>query len=152
MVVLIGLVVLVVAELYVFVQAAQAFGFFTALFGVIAVSVLGFSLVRRQGVRTLKRFQSQVRAGRTPGREAAEGLVLLLCGVLLFTPGLITDVVGLVLLLPPVRAVVAASIVKRARHATGGIWVGRSHREGVFDVDAWREPPEDPDRRGELDR
>jgi UPF0716 protein FxsA len=155
MVVLIGLIVVAVAELYVFVQVAQAVGFFTALFGVITVSVIGFSLVRRQGVRTLKRFQSQVRAGRTPDQELAEGLMLLVSGVLLFVPGLLTDAAGLILLLPPIRGVVASSMVRRARRSTSTFFIGGSSRKpghgGAFDVDGWPEPPEDQRRRGELD-
>jgi UPF0716 protein FxsA len=119
MVILIGLAILVVVELYVFVQTAQWLGFFTALLSVIVVSFVGFALVKREGLRTLRRFQGQARQGHLPSRELADAVALLIAGGLLLFPGLVTDAVGLLLLLPPVRAVLRTRLIRSARRASG---------------------------------
>lgn len=119
MVILLGLVILAVVELYVFVQTAQWLGFFTALLAVIVVSAVGFALVKREGLRTVRRFQQQARQGHLPSRELADTVALLIAGGLLLFPGLFTDVVGLVLLTPPVRAVLRRSVIARARRLSG---------------------------------
>jgi UPF0716 protein FxsA len=118
-VVLLGLAMLVVVELYVFVQTAQWLGFFTALLAVIVVSAVGFALVKREGIRTLQRFQHQARQGHLPSRELADTVALLVAGGLLLFPGLFTDVVGLVLLTPPVRAVMRRWLIAKARRLSG---------------------------------
>lgn len=121
MVVLLGLVIAAVVELYVFVQTAQWLGFFTALLIVVVVSFVGFALVKREGLRTLQRFQRQARQGHLPSRELADAVALLVAGGLLLFPGLATDVVGLVLLLPPVRALLRRRLVRTARKASGTV-------------------------------
>ena len=102
-----------------FVQTAQWLGFFTALLAVIVVSAVGFALVKREGVRTLQRFQQQARQGHLPSRELADTVALLIAGGLLLFPGLFTDAVGLVLLTPPVRALVRRTLTGRARRLSG---------------------------------
>jgi UPF0716 protein FxsA len=119
MVFLLGLAVVVVLELYVFVQAAQWLGFFAALLVVIVVSLAGVALVKREGLRTLRRFQQQARQGRLPSRELADAVTLLIAGGLLAFPGLVTDVVGLLLLTPPVRLVVRRRLIRSVRGASG---------------------------------
>ena len=104
-----GLVVLLlvigvpIAELYAFVQMSHAIGFFTSLAVLAAVSVVGAWIVKRQGLRVWRRFNEQVRSGNIPSNEIADGALLLLAGALLLTPGFLTDALGVLLLLPPVR-------------------------------------------------
>ena len=119
MVVLLLLAILAVVELYVFVQTAQWLGFFTALLAVVVVSAVGFALVKREGIRTLQRFQQQARQGHLPSRELADTVALLVAGGLLLFPGLFTDVVGLVLLTPPVRALLRRWLIAKARRLSG---------------------------------
>lgn len=118
MVILLGLVVVAVVELYVFVQTAQGLGFFTALIMVIAVSFVGFALVQREGVRTLQRFRHQARHGQLPSRELADAVALLIAGGLLLFPGLVTDAVGLIVLFPPVRALLRGRLIRAARQSS----------------------------------
>ena len=116
-----GLVVLLliigvpIAELYVFVQMSHAVGFFASLAVLAAVSVVGGWIVRRQGLRVWRRSNEQVRQGSVPSNEIVDGALLLLAGALLLTPGFITDALGILLLLPPVRLAVRAFVNRRAR-------------------------------------
>ena len=93
-------------ELYVLIQVGQAVGALNTIAILVAVSVIGGWLVKREGLGVLRRAQEQVNAGRVPGRELVDGVLILFAGALLLTPGFLTDVGGLLLLLPPTRAAV----------------------------------------------
>ena len=143
MAILLGLAIMAVVELYVFVQTAQWLGFFTALLAVIVVSVIGFALVKKEGIRTVRRFERQARQGQVPSRELADTVALLIAGGLLLFPGLATDLVGLVLLTPPARAVVRRLLIGRARHWSGLVGTGSA---SVISTTAT--PREEPPHRG----
>lgn len=112
---LVALLFLVVplVELYVIVQAAQAFGVLETIVALIAMSVLGAWLVKRQGMAVWQRFNEAVAHGQIPHKEIIDGALILFAGALLLTPGFASDLLGLVLLLPPTRAVVRSGIVSR---------------------------------------
>lgn len=143
-------VVLPIVELYVFVQVAQGWGFFNALGLIVLVSILGVAVVRHQGLRVWRRFQEQVLARQVPDREIADGVALLVAGVLLIVPGFVTDAVGVLLLLPPVRAGLRALLVRRA--GTGRIRVIRATYGGPIDVDGRERGGDGDPPRGELER
>jgi UPF0716 protein FxsA len=133
-----------IVELYVLVQVAQAIGVVEALGLMVLVSMLGAWLARREGLRTWRRFTEQARAGATPSRELADGLCVLLGGALLLAPGFVTDVIGLVLLFPPTRALVRGVLVRRM---TGRVSTVRATYGGrIYDASA-----RDDTTRGELD-
>lgn len=154
-------VVLPIAELYVMVQVSQAIGFASALLLLIGVSVLGGWLVRHQGLRIWNRFQQQIGRGVVPSKELVDGVLVLLAGVLLLTPGFITDALGIVLLLPPVRALVRTILVRRTqRRATiisatyegpyagpvAGPYEGPFGGDRIIDVGPGDDPDAKPDR------
>jgi UPF0716 protein FxsA len=133
------LVVVPILELYVFVQVAWAIGFWNALGLVILISLVGAWLVKRQGLWVLRRVQDQVDRGQVPGRTLADGFLLLLAGVLLVLPGFVTDGLGVLLLLPPVRAVVRALVLRRWRGRVRVI--SATHGGPIVDTTAteWRD-------------
>ncbi len=90
-------------ELYFLIEVGSTVGVGTTILLVIFTAVLGSVFVRKQGFSTLNRVQTQLSHGRMPAREMVEGLVLLIAGVLLLTPGFFTDVIGFMLLIPPLR-------------------------------------------------
>lgn len=98
-----------IAELYVIVQVAGALGFFETLVLLIGISIAGAFLLKQQGLATWVRFQDSLARGQIPAREVTDGALILVGGALLLTPGFLTDAVGLVLLLPPTRAVVKSA-------------------------------------------
>jgi UPF0716 protein FxsA len=102
------------AELYVIIQVGQAFGALNTIALLILISAAGAWLVKREGISVWRRFQRQVESGSIPGRELADGVMILFAGALLMTPGFLTDVAGILLLLPPVRAGVRAALLRRA--------------------------------------
>jgi UPF0716 protein FxsA len=94
-----------ILELYVIVQVGGLIGVLPTLALLLAMSLLGAALLRHQGRGAWRRFNQAIAERRFPGREVADGLLITIGGALLLTPGFITDAVGLLLLLPPTRAI-----------------------------------------------
>jgi UPF0716 protein FxsA len=99
-------IVVPLAELYVIIQVGQAIGALPTILILLADSVIGSLLLRAQGRAAWRRFMAAVSEGRVPTREVLDGVLVIFGGALLITPGFITDVVGILFLLPPTRALV----------------------------------------------
>ncbi len=93
-------------ELWLLFQLSGVFGFWTTIAVVLLTGFVGAWLAKMQGWLTIIRIRSELAEGKLPAEAMGDGVMLLVAGVLLITPGVITDVVGLSLLLPPVRVVV----------------------------------------------
>ena len=103
---ILGFVLLVVGEIWVALQIAHHIGWLATIGLLVLISVSGPWFVRRQGAGVWRRASSRLSDGEVPGREAADGGLLLLAGVLLTVPGFITGALGALLLLRPVRSLV----------------------------------------------
>jgi UPF0716 protein FxsA len=106
-------IVVPIAELYVIYLVGDAIGVWQTLLLLAADSVLGSVLLRSQGRAVWNRFNEALAAGRAPRREVMDGVLIIFGGAFLITPGFLTDVLGLVLLVPPTRAVVRRIVVRR---------------------------------------
>ena len=112
----IGLLIAVpLAELYVIFQVAHQLGVLETVLILVLVSVMGGWLVRRVGMGILARSMGQLVEGRVPTDEMINGGIVLVAGALMLTPGFLTDAVGLVLLVPPVRGALRLLIRRRVR-------------------------------------
>jgi UPF0716 protein FxsA len=98
-------IVVPIAELFVIIQVGQLIGVWPTLALLLADALLGSLLLRHQGRGAWRRFNEAIAARRFPGKEVADGALIIVGGTLLLTPGFITDVAGLLLLIPPTRAV-----------------------------------------------
>ena len=119
------------AELWLIVRIADEIGFLWTIALMLFLSVAGAWLLKQQGRATWARLLSALGRGEVPTSEVIDGALILLGGALLLTPGFLTDIVGLVLLLPPTRAGVKGA----ARKALGrlamrrvGAWGARGGR------------------------
>ncbi len=108
-------IVVPIVELYVIIQVGQAIGVLPTLAILLADALLGSLLLRHQGRAAWRRFNAAIAEGRFPGREAADGVMVAVGGTLLLTPGFVTDVFGVLLLLPPTRALVRAGLFRYLR-------------------------------------
>jgi UPF0716 protein FxsA len=106
-------IVVPIAELYVLIQIGQAIGVLPTIALLILDSILGAALMRQQGRAAWLRFNRALAEGRVPGREVIDGVLVIFGGALLLTPGFLSDLLGLVLLIPPTRAVVRGVLVRR---------------------------------------
>ena len=133
-----------IAELAVILEVGQAIGVWWTIALLVADSILGSILMRMQGRAAWRRFNETVQAGRAPAREVLDGALVIFGGALLLTPGFLTDILGLILLVPPSRAVVRAVLRRRLAHrmvisATGRRARPRYDVEGTA-VDTDRDP------------
>ena len=102
-----------IAELYVLIQVGQGIGILETLALLVVISVVGAWLAKREGLGVLRRMQAALNAGRVPGTELLDGFLILLAAALMLTPGVLTDLAAILLLLPPVRAAVRQVLRRR---------------------------------------
>ncbi|PSJ62146.1 membrane protein FxsA [Mesorhizobium soli] len=86
-----------------FIIVGRQIGVFPTLALAVATSIAGGMLLKHQGFGVMTRIRNEVAAGRDPSRELAHGVMVLLAGILLLLPGFFTDIIGILLFLPPVR-------------------------------------------------
>jgi UPF0716 protein FxsA len=101
------------AEIYVLLQVGQAVGVLNTLVLLVLISVVGAWLAKREGLGVFRRMQRSIDARRVPGTELVDAFLILLAGALMLTPGFLTDILAILLLLPPVRAVVRRELRRR---------------------------------------
>lgn len=113
--VIVSLIVVVpFVELYVIVKVGSSVGFLPTIATLIAISIVGSALIKHEGLKVYNDFTSAVQRGQKPSKEIVHGVCLLAAGVLLLAPGFISDVVAILLMLPPVRAVAAAMVLRKS--------------------------------------
>ncbi|GAA3549366.1 FxsA family protein [Zobellella aerophila] len=102
-------------EIFVFIQVGSAIGAWTTIALIILTALVGINLVRHQGLKTMMDAQQKMNRGEAPAQEMLSGLMLGISGLLLLIPGFVSDLVGLALLLPPVRERLATRLMGNAQ-------------------------------------
>ncbi len=125
-------IVLPIAEIYVIVKVGEAIGVLPTIALLILDGFLGWALLRHQGRAAWRRFNEALEAGKVPAREVFDGAMVIVGGAFLLAPGFITDVIGLLLLLPPSRAMFRGIATKlalgRAAFAVRSVkWGSKAH-------------------------
>lgn len=116
------------ADLWVLTTLGGRLGWGSTILLVVASAALGATLARREGIAAWGRIQSRLASGAVPGRELVEGLIVLASAVLLVAPGFLTDALGLLGLLPPVRRAAGRWLQRRWAR---GVAAGRIHVVGT---------------------
>ena len=109
-----------VAEIYLLIKVGGYIGALNTVALVILTGLAGAVLARIQGLHTLGRIRTSLQEKKVPSTELVDALLIFIAGILLLTPGFITDAAGLILLLPAGRAVVRRRLMEKIRH-----WVSR---------------------------
>ena len=143
-----------IIELFVILQVGQAIGVLPTVALLVVDSVLGSILMRTQGRAAWARFNAALAERRVPAREVVDGVLIVFGGALLLTPGFVTDLLGLSLLLPPTRAVLRGVIARRVLPrmmvtAVGGAAAGGRRRPapgGGHDVEGSASEVDPPPR------
>lgn len=105
-------------ELYFIIVIGEMIGALWTVALVILTAVIGVNLLRIQGMSTLSRAQQNMAQGQIPAMEMLEGVALAVAGVLLITPGFLTDSLGFLCLFPPTRQAMIRAIMSKARIQT----------------------------------
>jgi len=132
-------VLFAIAEMATFFWVGSIIGLGWALALALATAVLGSILVRRAGISVIGRIQQKTRQAEIPGRELSDGAAVLVAGAFLISPGFITDALGFLLLLSPVRDLVYRIVSRRFSRRYTVITTGFQTREviegEIIDVD-----------------
>ena len=145
-------IVVPILEIYVILQVGQAIGLLPTLALLIGGAVFGAVLLRHQGRGAWARFNAALSERRFPAAEVADGVMIAVGATLLLTPGFITDIFGLLLLIPPSRAILRRAMrgyFSRRFFVVGAAGAARSARDSArssYDVDATAEEldPDEP--------
>jgi UPF0716 protein FxsA len=139
-----AIVCLPIAELFVLIRIGRVVGAWYTLLGVVVIGLLGAYLAKLQGLRVIKQWQEALQQGRLPEEGIVGGSLVLLGCVLLITPGIISDFIGLALLLPFTRRAllpfIKRAIERRIQNGTirvqtiGNVGFGRHSPDGVIDT------------------
>ena len=126
-------------EIYFLIEVGDVIGAGFTVFMVVLTALIGAALVRYQGFTTLARAQAEMLNSRMPALEVIEGALLLLAGALLFIPGFVTDTLGFLLLIPPLRQAMVLRFLKKRvmRTPETGIYDGevRDADERIIDIE-----------------
>src|SRR3954447_23474972 len=141
-------IVLPLAELYLIYTVGDAIGVIPTLLLLAADSVIGSLLLRSQGRVAWRRLNEALAEGRMPHREVQDGVLVIFGGAFLITPGFITDIFGLLMLLPPTRPLVRRLVMRRLRRRmeVRVTRTGPAPPQG-FDVEGTATEHEPPPRR-----
>ena len=110
---------LFVSELYLVYTLGTTMGWLQTIVFAVVTGMIGVALARAQGVATLTKLSNQMRAGEPPNDTILDGAIILFAGFLLMMPGVLTDVLGLLLLIPPVRTLLKP-MLRNAKAHNGG--------------------------------
>lgn len=113
------LIVVPIIEISLFIAVGGVLGVWLTIALVLITTFVGVSLVRSQGIQTLMTAQARLQQGQEAANSLFEGVLLAIAGLLLILPGFMTDTLGVLLLLPPLRASVAAFLVRRMTPQSG---------------------------------
>ena len=111
-------------ELALLIEIGSRIGTMNTLLLIVMTGVLGASLASRQGLEVLRQIQAETAAGRMPGSAIVDGVIILLAGIVLMTPGILTDILGFLCLVPATRALIKARLRKTLERAARE---GRAH-------------------------
>ena len=141
-------VVVPAVEIYVIIKVGASLGAWPTLAIIGVTAVVGAALAKSQGIAVLNRMQASMASGEGTGMALIEGVLILVAGVTLLAPGFITDAIGLSLLLPPIRTVVAARFAARMQVVSLSAMSGRA---SGFHANAGRDEDQEPPPPGVID-
>nr|WP_216613364.1 FxsA family protein [Vibrio sp. 99-8-1] len=128
-----------VIEIGLFIQVGGFLGLWPTMALVLVTAFVGASLVRSQGLQTLMSVQGRLQQGEIPAQQILEGVMLAVAGVLLLTPGFMTDAFGMLVLLPAPRAKIAKELMKRVK--VNSISSGGFHAQSGFGQSPFGQDP-----------
>ena len=131
-------------ELGLLIQLGRVIGLAPTIAIVLLTGFAGAALARWQGLATMRRVQTDMAAGRVPADALVDGLLILVAGAVLLTPGLLTDIFGFLLLIPPTRTAVRRALVEAFRGRVQG-------GSGPVAFDARWSSDRDPDEPPTID-
>ncbi|MDX6255286.1 MAG: protein FxsA [Frankiales bacterium] len=130
---LVAFIVVPLLEIFVIVQVGQVIGAWWTVVALLAESAFGAWLVRREGAKAWRRLVGELAEGRAPTVAAADGAIILIGGVLLLTPGFLTDLIGFLCVIPITRPLMRKALVRWLTRRRGGALTGPPTEHSVIE-------------------
>jgi len=133
-----------VVEMWLLIEVGSAIGAWPTIGLVLLTAVVGVSLLRREGLKTLIRGNRRLEQGELPAREMLDGLVIAVSGAMFLTPGFVTDFVGLIGLLPFTRSLLVSRLLASGNleifsGGLAGTHQGSTRDEKIIEAEYWRD-------------
>ena len=128
-------------ELALLIEVGSRIGTLATIGLIVATGVLGAALARQQGLHVLGRIQAELSAGHLPASSLVDAVIVLLAGALLVTPGILTDVLGFLCLVPGFRSLVKARLRRRFERAVLEQRITVEGVDGTVDAEFHRDGP-----------
>lgn len=109
---LLFIIAMPIIEIIVLLLSGNLIGFWPTLFLIVATGLIGAYLAKKQGMETWKKAQEQIRYGMMPGNEIIDGICIFIGAALLLSPGLLSDIMGLILVFPPTRNLLKPFVIR----------------------------------------
>lgn len=130
------ILLLPLAEIAVFIWVGGLVGVVPTILLTVFTALAGTFMLRQQGLSLAMRLRQEMDAGRVPGDEVLQGAMIVFASIFLLIPGFITDFIGLLLFVPPLRAALVRFSASRSQTVfVGGQWKSQANKDGVVDLD-----------------
>lgn len=123
-------IVLAVAEIYVLISVGGLIGTLPTIGLILFTGIIGVSMLKQQGFSVFAKLQEKMRQGQAPAQEMVEGVLLIIAGAFLITPGFVTDAIGFLWLIPQTREFFAKALIKKGMFKMQGVHVSGSYEAG----------------------
>lgn len=146
------LLVVPIVELYVIIQVGQIIGVWWTIFLLIADALIGAWLLKHEGRAVWQRFRTTIDRGGVPAKESIDGVLVIAGGALMLTPGFVTDLFGILMVLPPTRALLRKFLMHRVTWVVAGrVPGGRAAYVGTAGTRRARRPADIDTTATEID-
>lgn len=135
-----------IIEIYLLIEIGSRIGTLNTIVVIILTAMLGTIMLRLQGLSTIARVQDSLQKGRLPATELIEGLMLLVSGALLLTPGFFTDAIGFLCLIPAVRTPIANAILQRVLQSRKQKTTGNTD-DSIIEGEFWHDTNTENDNK-----
>ena len=131
-VILLIIIALPITEIYFLIEVGSVIGAIPTILITILTAITGISLIRIQGISTIQKMQVSMQKGQVPAIELLEGVMLMLAAVFLLIPGFLSDSLGFLLLIPPLRHILAQSYISRQKMSSA-FYSQQTHNQTFID-------------------
>lgn len=145
-------IVLAVAEIYVLISVGSLIGALPTIGLILLTGIIGVTMLKQQGFSVFAKLQEKMRQGQAPAQEMVEGVLLIIAGAFLITPGFVTDAIGFLWLIPKTREYFAKALIKKGMFKMQGVHVSGSYEAGSNPFGQPRPGDDDNTVDGEYER
>lgn len=145
-------IVLAVAEIYVLISVGGVIGTLPTIGLILLTGIIGVTMLKQQGFSVFAKLQEKMHQGQAPAQEMVEGVLLIIAGAFLITPGFVTDAIGFLWLIPKTREYFSKALIKKGTFKVQGMHASGSYQTGSNPFGQARAQDDENTVEGEYER